>query len=373
MSAFFEKFRRVTASTNYQPEIDGLRFLALFMVVVIMHIIHYINHVFHDGSWVQRKYWYTLVTDGGTGVVLFFVISGFILSLPFAQMHLKKEKKVNLKRYYLRRLTRLEPPYIIALSILFFAEVYVLHKYSFAGALPHFIASALYIHNFVYQEASTILPLAWSLEVEVQFYLIAPLVCTIFLLTNKYARRGLMILIIVAGTFYWYNDWSVPHLFKYIHYFFAGILFADLYCTKAISIKQGKLYLLAGLVALAGFIFFNSQMELYSYLLKMCCMLGLFYLALFNKEMKSVFSNGFLVIVGGMCYSIYLWHQAIISFVGKLILKSGIDYGDSDYAPIFILLFIITVLVFSSIYFLLVEKPFMVFNSKRQWIRKSVS
>jgi len=102
-------------------------------------------------------------------------------------------------------------------------------------------------------------------------------------------------------------------------------------------------------------------------------MLGLFYLTLFNKEMKSVFSNGFLVIVGGMCYSIYLWHQAIISFVGKLILKSGIDYGDSDYAPIFILFFIITVLVFSSIYFLLVEKPFMVFNSKRQWIRKSVS
>ena len=65
MPTFFEKFRRVTASTNYQPEVDGLRFLALFMVVVLMHILHYINNEFHNNQWIQSKYWYTFVTDGG--------------------------------------------------------------------------------------------------------------------------------------------------------------------------------------------------------------------------------------------------------------------------------------------------------------------
>src|ERR1700730_9322603 len=185
-SKFLEKFRRVTASTNYQPEIDGLRFLALFLVVVIMHVIHYVNVAFYKGQWVQNKYWYTFVTDAGTGVGLFFVISGFILSLPFAQMYLKREKKVDLKRYYLRRLTRLEPPYIVVLIILFIAEVYLLNKYSFNYLLPHFFASLFYVHNLVYHEVSKILPVAWSLEVEVQFYILAPLLCCIFLIRKNY-------------------------------------------------------------------------------------------------------------------------------------------------------------------------------------------
>ena len=142
MSTFFEKFRRVTASTNYQPEIDGLRFVALFMVVVLMHIPHYINQEFHSNEWVKSRYWYTFVTDGGNGVVLFFMISGFILSLPFAQMHLKKIQTISLRWYYLRRLTRLEPPYLIALSILFLAEVFILRKFEFSQGLPHYVLPA---------------------------------------------------------------------------------------------------------------------------------------------------------------------------------------------------------------------------------------
>ncbi|HYJ39120.1 MAG TPA: acyltransferase [Chitinophagaceae bacterium] len=365
MSTFFGKFRRVTASTNYQPEIDGLRFLALFMVVVFLHITHYINQEFYNGNWIQNKYWYTFGTDGGNGVALFFIISGFILSLPFAEMHLNKKKRVGLKRYYLRRLTRLEPPYIIVLAILFAAEVYLLNKFSFSDAFPHFIASIFYVHNFVYLEPSTILPIAWSLEIEVQFYIVAPLLCCIFLIREKYLRWVLMLLIIVGGTFYWYNDWSVPHLLKYIHFFFAGIFFADLYVTRALPIKAGKPYLIFGLMVLAGFIFFNSQLGFVWYLMKMICMFLLFYLVLFTVEMKSVFSKTVIVIIGGMCYSIYLWHQAIISFAGKLIMKSGMDFTNTSYIPFFILLFSIVVLVLSSVYFLLVEKPFMVFNSKR--------
>jgi peptidoglycan/LPS O-acetylase OafA/YrhL len=89
----------------------------------------------------------------------------------------------------LRRLTRLEPPYIIALVIFFIANVWVLHAYSFKSLLPHFFASMAYLHNIIYQSFSWILPVAWSLEVEVQFYVLAPLFFLFFSKTTKARKK----------------------------------------------------------------------------------------------------------------------------------------------------------------------------------------
>src|SRR5215213_7927905 len=169
-SSFFSKFRRITYSTDYLPEVDGLRFLAIFSVVVIMHIPHYIDEKFFLGKAIPNEYWSRFVIGGGYGVSLFFIISGFILSLPFAKWRLNNEKPVKLKNYFIRRLFRLEPPYIIALIIFFIGQVWVLHKYSFDFLLPHFFASVAYLHTIIYKGFSLVLPIAWSLEVEVQFY-----------------------------------------------------------------------------------------------------------------------------------------------------------------------------------------------------------
>ena len=50
---------------------------------------------------------------------MFFVISGFVLGMPFCKRTLADGPPVNLGRYFLRRLTRLEPPYAISLLIFF--------------------------------------------------------------------------------------------------------------------------------------------------------------------------------------------------------------------------------------------------------------
>ena len=49
---------------------------------------------------------------------LFFAISGFILALPFAEHYLSGAPRPTLGRYYVRRVTRIEPPYVINLTIL---------------------------------------------------------------------------------------------------------------------------------------------------------------------------------------------------------------------------------------------------------------
>ena len=358
-SPFFSRFRRITYSTAYLPEVDGLRFLAIFSVVAIMHITNYLNDKFYDGQLLTNPFWKNFAIEGGNGVPLFFIISGFILSLPFARWRLQGEKKVELKNYYLRRLTRLEPPYLIALVIFFIAQVWVLHKFSFNGLLPHFLASASYLHTLVYQAFSPILPVAWSLEVEVQFYILAPVFCLLFLVPSKTLRWLIMAFIILVSSFYWYDNWHDVHVFKFLHFFFCGILLSDLYCNRVVLVKNKSMAMVIGWAALAGFIFIPSLQSSAGYYAKIACMFLLMHLVLANSYWKRIFSIQGLVIIGGMCYSIYLLHFAIVSLAGSWLLQLGFrPQGPLYFIPLAILLALL-VLVIAALYFLLIEKPFM--------------
>ena len=356
---FLNRFRRITYSTNYLPEIDGLRFLAIFSVVVIMHTTHYMDEKFFGNELMQNDYWKNFVMEGGHGVALFFVISGFILSLPFAKWRLNNEKKISLKKYFLRRVTRLEPPYIIALIIFFIAHVWVLHKFSFDELLPHFFASATYLHFIVYHSFSPILPVAWSLEVEVQFYILAPLFFLIFLIRSKIIRWILSSAVILFGAIYWYGVENQIHVFRYIFLFFCGILLTDMYCSKAVLFKNQSLGLVAGMCSLLGYLFIPSLHNMAGYLIKIACIFILVHAVLTNDYMKRIFSAKLIIIIGGMCYSIYLLHLATISAVGQLLMKSGINLSSRSLFLPFAFIFITSVLVVSSVYFILVEKPFM--------------
>src|SRR6185295_16136045 len=100
-----EILRRVTSSGRLIPEVDGLRFVAIASVVL-----------FHAGDAVARarpagagSWLATLLAGGNAGVPLFFAVSGFVIGLPFAEHALAGGLQVSLRKYFLRRLTRLEP------------------------------------------------------------------------------------------------------------------------------------------------------------------------------------------------------------------------------------------------------------------------
>lgn len=366
MQRFLQKFKRITYSTSYLPEVDGLRFLAIFLVVVVMHIPNYINETFYNRRLIPEGYWRNFMFAGGHGVDLFFVISGFILSLPFAKWRLNNGNKVSLKNYYLRRLTRLEPPYIIALIIFFIAHVWLLHKYSFSELLPHFFASTVYLHNTIYNSFSWVLPVAWSLEVEVQFYILAPLFFLIFRIPSHTIRRIIFLLIIIAGNYFSFDYWGIGNVFVFIRVFFIGLLLSDLYCTQTILFKNHSVSLWIGLLTLAGLFFipslyFDSAGLHYGwgYLVKLVCIFLLFHCALNNTFLRKIFSGDVIIIIGGMCYSIYLMHFAIISAAGSLFLKTGIQLTSRVYLLVFFLVLLSLVLLISSVYFFFVEKPFM--------------
>lgn len=358
MKDFFQRFRRITYSTAYLPEIDGLRFLAIFSVVVILHITHYIDEKFYGNALVPGGYWKNFVLEGGSGVALFFVISGFILSLPFARWRLLNGEPVKLGKYFLRRLTRLEPPYIIALLILFIGHVWVLKQFSFSELLPHLLASLVYLHCFIYDSVPLVLPVAWSLEVEVQFYIMGPLFFHIFLIRSRWLRWSLQILVILISSVYWYGHWGEVHLLVYLHHFLIGIFLADLY-TCGVSLFRNKNFAaVTGMIALLGFLFVPTIHSAPGTAIKMICMFLLVHSVLVNSMMKKIFTVNAFVIIGGMCYSLYLLHYAIVSAVGYVMLREGNQFP-REYSLLIGMLMVFCVLVISSLYFLWVEKPFM--------------
>jgi peptidoglycan/LPS O-acetylase OafA/YrhL len=88
------EFRRITTQKRFIPQIDGLRFVAISSVV-LLHVYAALERgaapepVPLDGDIAKR------------GVELFFVISGFILGVPFASRYLLNGQKVGLKQIVL--------------------------------------------------------------------------------------------------------------------------------------------------------------------------------------------------------------------------------------------------------------------------------
>ena len=244
--SFFSKFTdrilrslsRETSSGRFIPEMDGLRFVAIAMVI-LYHLNGYLmtktafyehEHGSSAPDWLCRS---ALV--GFHGVELFFVISGFILALPFAAHHLSGAPAVSLRKYYLRRLTRLEPPYFVTIFLLLALGVWI-HPVPVSAILPHLAASLVYLHNLIYGTQSTVLGVAWSLEIEVQFYLLVPLLTLVFAIRSPRLRR-LVLIGLTLATLTAQSLLVGKHprfdlsILAYLQFFLIGFLIADVFLS----------------------------------------------------------------------------------------------------------------------------------------------
>lgn len=225
--ALLKSLGRITSSGRFIPEIDGLRFIAITSVV-FFHINGYVSQhtPLREASYTDRLA--LICAQGNFGVILFFVISGFILCLPFARHYLVHDSSVKLSKYYLRRLTRIEPPYLIALFVHLLLWLFYNHE-QLSKLLPHLLASIFYVHNLVYKAPSTIISVAWSLEIEIQYYLLAPIFCKVFAISNLKLRRSILIACIVALSVISHRLQSTLSLLEFFQYFLVGFLLADVY------------------------------------------------------------------------------------------------------------------------------------------------
>jgi len=356
-------FRRTTSSGDYIGEIDGLRFFAIFFV--------YLYHLFGDilkhspevyKAPLKTSLFFVLALNLRIGVQLFFVISGFILALPFAAHYLTGTRPVAPGKYFLRRLTRLEPPYVLSM-VLFFVLKVAAARGSASELLPHLAASLAYLHNAVFGGPSVISIVAWSLEIEIQFYILAPMLAKVFLIRTVASRRFLLVIACLAfsaaDSLWGQNPLLRLSLLGSAQYFLVGFLLADLFVSCGRIRKSDWRWDIVALAGWPGLALVLVSQGPWSGLLIPWLALLLYQSAFHGVWMNRLFNNLWLTTIGGMCYSIYLLHNYVISALGA--------YTESVWAtwPIVARLLLqfslITplVLVVSAVYFVLIEKPCM--------------
>ena len=155
---------------KYRPDIDGLRGIAVLLVVFYHFEKIFLNTKFFQGGFV--------------GVDIFFVISGYLItSILFNE--LKISKKISFKDFYIRRIKRILP--VLSLVILFTLIItyflFIPEKFTFtvksANSSWFFFSNIFFWKQLstYHAEESTNIPLlhTWSLSVEEQFYILFPI------------------------------------------------------------------------------------------------------------------------------------------------------------------------------------------------------
>lgn len=352
------KLRRITTGASWIPQIDGLRFVAIVGVIL-----------FHCGGEVRMRGLGTIVPGplvswldesvrwGDRGVILFFVISGYILARPFLREHRLGGHKVKLGAYFLRRLTRLEPPYVVSLLIYAFAEHFDWHT-PLHVLLPHLLASIFYVHNLAYRQMSLVSFVTWSLEIEVQFYILAPLLGMLYRIENAALRRAtIAALIAIMGVISLYVG-PVAHLtlLGYAQYFLAGFLLADLLEIPRHATRQMWRWDLVSLLGWPLIFYLPPAQTTYAWFPFL--IIPVYLAAFYGKASNWFFRQPFIALTGGMCYSIYLMHMLIISTVFRAVKHLRFDNGGLTMA-IQMAILACSVLLVSTLYFVLIERPCM--------------
>ncbi len=361
--------RRVVASGSYIPEIDGLRFIAV-AAVIVFHVSEMTR--LHQAAYAPTGHWLPdlcarLLANGKFGVEIFFCISGFVLGLPYARQCLAGGPPIEYGSYIKRRLTRLEPPYIAALLIRY-KPVMVAKSLGFLQLFPHFLASLFYLNAVVYGKPSILLGVAWTLEVEVQFYLLAPFLAKLIFGLKTRARRLILIALMVGSGFL---QLAVPDRgYVFVHsllfadqFFFAGFLLADLYLTEFSRLAKRWAWDLAPL--LLGPVFF--AMTDHQMLIAGPALFLVLGIAAFKGRAFSYFlSRGPITVIGGMCYSLYLTHSLVIQAAYALVPKIPALHPYWVNVLAAELIGLPMVLLIGTGFFLAIERPCM----DKNWPRK---
>jgi len=290
------------------PNIFFLRFL-LATLVVIYHIPE-TSHRLGFPSFRALP----IFDKGSLAVYYFFTVSGFLV---IRNLYLENENKgmIDIKKFYLRRIGRLWPVYFVVITIgvilyhflLPLFEIPFETNYSLSKLLLYYLAFIPNIFNEIYKVGG-VLNIVWSIGIEEQFYLVAPVILYIFrskiVLTLSLILAALLITLFVYPEFYKYSN--------FYFYFASGGLMAIL-CEKKIFNLSGT-FINAALVLLFAvsfvtdvFDFTNKPLfHLFHMALSALVICSIAYFPIFKVQNKK------LNYLGEISYGIYMYHMIVV-------------------------------------------------------------
>lgn len=344
--------------SRYRPEVDGLRAIAVLPVLF-----------YHAG--------YSVFSGGYVGVDVFFVISGFIItSLIVGQMRVGN---FSFKTFYIRRAKRLFPCLFLMLFLSSIAAYFFLLPHQIKDFAQSLVATTSFLSNYFFyletdyfNEFTNNAPLlhTWSLAVEEQFYFFLPL--TLLVLTRVrrvflYFVLGICLLVSFIFCISLVN--SNPTLNFYSFHTRAwellfGVL-AALYIEKEDKVSSDRnsssMGLIATVAVAVGLAFilvpvfsFDSLTPFPSWA-TLFPVVGTCLVLLYGKHdnfLTRILSTRSVVYIGLVSYSLYIFHQPIISFI-KVIVSVDSFYSSNILK---VLALVITVVI-SLLSYHCLEKP----------------
>lgn len=364
---------------SYRPEIDGLRSIAVFPVIL-----------FHAG--------FEFFSGGYVGVDVFFVISGFLITSILLKE--QEDGSFTFLRFYERRARRILPAlFLVMIVSLPFAYMWMT-PFELESFAKSFTAIPVFASNFVFMfesgyfgPAAETQPLlhTWSLAVEEQFYITYPIFIAMFwhwgrkkiaiilgfiaLVSIAFAQLGGNISFsppYIDQNFLWFNQSSMGVFF--LPFSRAWELVAGGLTAFYMSTHNQRKGPLDQPLSLLGFIFIGlavfsfDKVTPYPSVYTLLPVIGTVLIILFARRGTIVYKALSLKIcvgIGLVSYSLYLWHQPVFVFARlKWGGARGADLTHYDYVLLILLSFALAYLSWRF-----VETPF---RKKGQISRRKV-
>ncbi len=183
--------------------LDGVRGVACLSVVIFhVNMLAYYAHIWtppFDNAGILLS---AIAWMGDSGVKLFFILSGFLLFLPYARALLFDSDWPSFRRFYARRIFRILPGYYVA----FFLIVLFMVPESFQPANWHNVWMFITFRNDFSESYQMPIPVFWTLAIEFQFYLLLPPIMWLIrplVRRGALARRVLMLTLCLLGLLGW--------------------------------------------------------------------------------------------------------------------------------------------------------------------------
>lgn len=313
--------------SQYRPDIDGLRSLAVLAV-----FIHHLNT--------------SLLPGGFVGVDLFFVISGFLItSQVYSEI---RSHTFSFKHFYQRRINRILPALTTVVLATVIAGVFILSpadltRLNLSALFSLLGVSNIYIWmkygNYFASDASEA-PLVhtWSLGIEEQFYVIWPmLLLVVHRLAPRYmlAALGFGVVAAVGVSEYATDVFATASYYllptRFFELMLGGVLGLYLARPRPLGRKQVLGCALSGYGSIGFSLFALAPASPFPGINALLPCLGavLLIFAGHGEVRSRLLTNRPMVFIGLISYSLYLWHWPLIAYLNYLDIDITLPVGMS--------------------------------------------
>lgn len=368
----------------YFKNLDSIRFIAALMVF-LQHAVSPSYQYLPIKNTIWEKLLNT-ISSGGTGVSIFFVMSGFLITYLLVSEY-EINKRISIKKFYLRRILRIWPLYFLVVGFSFLVYPFLKSLMGIDTSLgSNFIYHLTFLSNFdviniqknCFGSDAVSQNITWSVSIEEQFYLFWPLLF-VFLPKRLWVCS---ILFIIAGSLFFRVVYHNDGIVLYFHTF-SVLLDLGIGGLMAYLIKEnGKLKLflenVSTLTHLILFVFsfclvfWNNEIFAFKYGLAIGRLFVSFSFALIISAQAMTKSESILNLRnlsfadkwGKYTYSIYLIHPIAIVLIDVLVRL--LHFSKTNFINLFsigIICFILT-LFLSKISYKYYESRFLSLKDK---------